>query len=393
MRADPNTIVTSQIINSNDTMSQSASPKTSFTWQYPIVPSLSHYTFPTNNIPLPWTSLPNVTTPPDPVRPWSEQIATCRLTNFTRSIEKAHVIPRMEETWFARNEMEKFGRPRNLSARDLLHNAANTIGLRSDIHTLWDNDQFLLVPKNFASGSDDRYVFVAHSIVEDTEVVRLYHDTEIQQLYHVPYQYLFARFARSILKRAQGFLYRGEARSLVILSAAGTPQTKQFSPTDLSNFMDDSSRRRSPTKSQSPRKRPVQDSDSNEACVDPTKIEDCFLRAGTDDSGFHDVMSDSRSTSDSQISGLLGTDDTAAPTIDGLMCSGRRDETSIRSPLTSPSEDFTVDGLQRTQQTVRGGMRKRRDSGELAESVTVDGLRRSLNHEYARGRKRRRLWS
>ncbi|TGJ80902.1 hypothetical protein E0Z10_g7853 [Xylaria hypoxylon] len=183
---------------------------------YPVVPSFDHWRFP-HNIPLP--------------RPWntlhvpigSGQVSgsetgkfaarmrdgSCRVTGFIETCEAAHLIPYAEHEWFQSNDMRRYCRLPTLPPVD---DEANLLTLRADIHTLFDQHRFAFVPKT----EDARIVHNPH-IADDTqplsaplvvhallprnnlEISQYYHNRPLQSLVGIKVQFLFARFALSIL--------------------------------------------------------------------------------------------------------------------------------------------------------------------------------------------------
>lgn len=93
---------------------------------------------------------------------------------------------------------------------EYIDDISNAILLRSDIHTLFDQKRFVIVPK-----AD---TFVIHVLASGTslELVNCYHNVMLQPLTGVATEYLFARFAWSIFAYSTPFLMDGLARTLLL---------------------------------------------------------------------------------------------------------------------------------------------------------------------------------
>ncbi|KAH6614476.1 hypothetical protein B0J18DRAFT_301456 [Chaetomium sp. MPI-SDFR-AT-0129] len=171
---------------------------------YPIVPSFQDWEFPHHRIPEWWHPLhhnPNVT-------------MACGVTNSSYAVEEAHLVPEEERAWYSDNEMEFYGWG---PLRDI-DNKTNRLPLRSDIRTVFDNRWFVIVPKVFTTGSSIQQPpeYVTHIMVgEAWELWPTHHNTVVQSLHRCSREYLFARFAWTILFQVRMFVIGGRHRHVI----------------------------------------------------------------------------------------------------------------------------------------------------------------------------------
>jgi len=123
----------------------------------------------------------------------------CRITGFQDLCENAHLIPRAELPWFILNSMRTYNRHlRNpTKPRFQIDDPRNGVLMRQDLHTAMDNGMFCVVCKE---GS-----FVPHFLQESIDLGRLYHNVEFRLSADACLEFLFARFAWSILGRVAAF--------------------------------------------------------------------------------------------------------------------------------------------------------------------------------------------
>ncbi|EJP61293.1 uncharacterized protein BBA_09768 [Beauveria bassiana ARSEF 2860] len=175
---------------------------------YPIVPSFAHFQFPHNNLPPTWkaSSIPLETT----TNSVHARDVSCRITLSTLGTEIAHLIPRRENSWFASNEMGRYSSPTLAATATLTGDARNAILLCSNIHSTFDQRRFVFVPKH---GS---WVIHVISGTPKDELPAVYHNAQPQQLSGIAVEYLFARFAWTVLSSGM-FLHTGVSRRLITL--------------------------------------------------------------------------------------------------------------------------------------------------------------------------------
>ncbi|KAF2647014.1 hypothetical protein K491DRAFT_615417, partial [Lophiostoma macrostomum CBS 122681] len=174
---------------------------------YAIVPSFAHWRFPHDDLPLSWTSCEPPKLPHDQPLPRLGTLAeatlardiSCCITNHIKGTEHAHLVPRSEESWFSDNGMFRYTnqqRPGSAPVDD----AQNAMLLRSDLHTIFDQKRFAVVPKGA--------VLVIHITAprSSLELTRLYHNVSLQPLVSVTVQYLLAWFAWTIFAHSVNFV-------------------------------------------------------------------------------------------------------------------------------------------------------------------------------------------
>lgn len=120
----------------------------------------------------------------------------------------------------------------------------NAILLRSDVHTIFDQKQFAVVPKASA--------LVIHIVApgSSSQLTNIYHNVQLQKLYDVAVQFLFARFAWTIFAKSINFVTQGLRRTLCILTKDEDLKIQELTGDECKQFLTTPKSR-----SQSPRKR------------------------------------------------------------------------------------------------------------------------------------------
>ncbi|KAI1406798.1 hypothetical protein F5Y13DRAFT_176309 [Hypoxylon sp. FL1857] len=172
---------------------------------YPITPSFAHWAFPHDNLPPPWHNLDIAPVPSHKIlslrsRNREAILARdecCRVTQAVTGVDKAHVIPKAEAVWFTDNNMDRYVWATNASKK--IHDVNNLFLLRCDVHRTFDSKEITIFPK-LRDGQRVLVLHVLHGLPETTyETKALYHNRLLHQLYGVSPEYLFARFAWSVL--------------------------------------------------------------------------------------------------------------------------------------------------------------------------------------------------
>jgi hypothetical protein len=139
--------------------------------------------------------------------------------------------------------------------------AQNAILLRSDVHTIFDQKRFAVIPKSST--------LVVHITAPGSslELINLYHNVSLQPLVGVAIHYILARFAWTIFAQSINFIQQGLKRSLCIYIGDGETSIKDFSGEQCRQLFTSGPKSRS----QSPRKRqcdtfvaPPEDEEGNE---------------------------------------------------------------------------------------------------------------------------------
>ncbi|KAI1784333.1 hypothetical protein LXA43DRAFT_226566 [Ganoderma leucocontextum] len=178
-------------------------PDVEANWNYPIVKTLSAFTFP-SVLPDRWTKIARHQPPSRrrlPAPPASgmsclvkERDRNCAVTRWPDSTQYAHLIPEAEAAWYVVNHTNHrvLGQP----ALDVNH-PANGILLRADVHLCLDAYGFIFYPDNDPA-DDQRFVacFVrgGYSYMAD-----LFHRRPVTIDPEIPVEFLYARFAYAII--------------------------------------------------------------------------------------------------------------------------------------------------------------------------------------------------
>ncbi|KAF2740331.1 hypothetical protein EJ04DRAFT_572178 [Polyplosphaeria fusca] len=220
--------------------------------KYAVVPSFGHWRFPHDNLPQLWTTceppkLPHNRPLPRQSSPAEATLArdiSCRITNHIEGTEHAHLVPRSEERWFSENGMFRYANQQRPGSEPV-DDSQNAILLRSDVHTIFDQKRFTVVPKSS--------VLLVHITAPGSslELTNLYHNVSLQPLVGVAVQYLLARFAWTIFAQSINFIQQGLKRSLCIHVGDGETSIKDFTGDQCRQLFFSGPKSRS----QSPRKR------------------------------------------------------------------------------------------------------------------------------------------
>ncbi|KAK3364145.1 hypothetical protein B0T25DRAFT_620390 [Lasiosphaeria hispida] len=240
---------------------------------YPVVPSFANFQFPHDNLPSLWAAMriPRHRGDTQP-RPSSfDQVVlardvSCRISQSIFGTESAHLVPRMENSWFNANGMLLYSSRPSIPTAISVDDPRNVLLLRSDLHHLFDQGRFVLVPKEG--------IWVVHILsgLPEEELAALYHNVCLQPLSGLSVEFLFARFAWTVLAQlSQGiFLQAGVNRQLVTVQGDSVLTKMWSGPDCLVQFTAAKSR------SQSPKKRigtgsenqDGDDDDGEDACTD-----------------------------------------------------------------------------------------------------------------------------
>jgi hypothetical protein len=194
--------------------------------KYAIVPRFADWEFPHDNLPQYWK---NCVIPSDasahrtgaPIMVWD---VSCRITAHVEGTQTAHLVPTSEAIWFNHNRMNTY-----IKDVDTVDDCRNLILLRSDLHSIFDARRFAVVPK--LPDTDEKPAFVIHALTGNarSEIVQLYHNVPLQPLTEIAIEFLFARFAWTIIRYANSFLNGGVARALRV-SDGSVYKTQVFLP-------------------------------------------------------------------------------------------------------------------------------------------------------------------
>ncbi|KAM3516325.1 hypothetical protein MY11210_000084 [Beauveria gryllotalpidicola] len=222
---------------------------------YPIVPSFAHFRFPHNNLPPTWTvsrlSFPASHNSPLRKSSFENTVLTrdgsCRLTASTIGAEIVRFIPRTEDAWFAANQMFQYSSRPEAVVTNKTNNPHNAMLMGAQLHSVYDQRQFVVVPKWGA------WLVHVLSGTHREELAAVYHNIEPQPLSGLAVEYVFARFAWTVLAQTC-FLEAGVPRRVVVRGKDGLPTARELSGTDC-RIMFTPRLARSKNRSQSPKKR------------------------------------------------------------------------------------------------------------------------------------------
>lgn len=263
--------------------------------KYPVVPSFAHWRFPHDNLPQLWTSCEPPKLPLNRQLPRQSSLAestlardiSCRITNHIEGTEHAHLVPRSEERWFSDNGMFRYTNQQRPGSEPV-DDAQNAILLRSDVHTIFDQKRFAIVPKSS--------VLLVHILAPGSslQLTSLYHNVSLQPLVGVAIQYVLARFAWTIFAQSVNFVQQGLTRRLCIYVGDGNTSIADLSGDQCRQLLSPGAKSRS----QSPRKRqwdafvaPAGDEEDNgeEECFRGRKRQRSF-DAPSQDSSFNEKL-------------------------------------------------------------------------------------------------------
>lgn len=221
--------------------------------QYPIVPSYDNLLCPAI-LPDSWADSPVIE--PATTDDVGKRDQTCRITASLLPNEIAHIIPQAHSEWWQRNSMFAYAANPDLSTDTRC--ADNAILLRRDLHKVWDDHRFTIVPK---AGK-----WVIHVLWKSPsdELEKEYHNLELQPLYGVARHFLFCRFALAILSKSI-FLNQSVTRRLITLDSDAAPQVRSMSTNEYQSLFSPMGRA---NRSQSPKKRQRSVQGNGEAGLD-----------------------------------------------------------------------------------------------------------------------------
>lgn len=194
---------------------------------YPIIPTFRDWPFPHNDLPLPYSE---IVQPLSPISGRSyapsnfstaivTQNITCRMSDLEEGTEAAHLCPRSELEWSRHNQMSIYNTSPNLPPDRILDDTANALLLRQDLHTQFDANKFVFMPKK---GADASISIVTHLLTPSRELGMLHHNVQLKPILNVHPAFLLARFALSIFRFSEQFMAAGVDRNL--FSADGEPK-------------------------------------------------------------------------------------------------------------------------------------------------------------------------
>lgn len=193
-------------------------------FKYPLCFSFEHWPFPHGNLPPAWSETTSVghaisteenrlvVAPPSSSTLTSavlDRDGGCLMTGSRDCVESAHLCPRSQSSWFEKNGMGEYNINLSLSGDHVIDDISNAISFRPDIHTLFDNGSFVIVPK------ESRWV--AHFCTLTNTIGSLYHNTPLDKPLNVSPELLLVRFAWTVFPFIRHFMNLGIDRSVKLL--------------------------------------------------------------------------------------------------------------------------------------------------------------------------------
>jgi len=168
---------------------------------YPIVVRFEDWTFPHSAMPSPWDQLC--------LGPSSSPLSpSCRITDSRWGMQRAHLVPLGAQEWWDRERLRRYVATDRFSQKSI-DASDNTINLRSDIHNVFDDKNFAIVPKRdmrnmgqSSSSSSSLIVPVVHIVnpISDSYFHSHYHNRQTLSLGGCSVECLFARFAWTLFQ-------------------------------------------------------------------------------------------------------------------------------------------------------------------------------------------------
>jgi len=187
--------------------------------KYPIVPCFDEWEFDPTVIPADWIAAVTSATTPDatgPPQTFSESAMSlavrtrdagcCRITGHRDVCQNAHIIPRQQLGWFITNSMITYNDTVSCpkEPKYQIDDPRNGFWCRQDVHTAMDSGMFCVVCKE--SG------FVVHFFDASADLGRMYHNREFRLPADACTEFMWARFAWTVLKRVHAFAAVGGRR-------------------------------------------------------------------------------------------------------------------------------------------------------------------------------------
>lgn len=130
----------------------------------------------------------------------------CCVTKSQDYVERAHLCPRSQRSWFESNFMGRYNQNKSLHSEYIMDDVCNAMALRSDMHQAFDDGKFVCVPKESSWG--------AHFFDLTNTLGRIYHNTVLELDPGISTKLLLVRFAWTVFPLIGHFLKGGTVRNL-----------------------------------------------------------------------------------------------------------------------------------------------------------------------------------
>ncbi|KAL8965049.1 MAG: hypothetical protein Q9197_006695 [Variospora fuerteventurae] len=183
--------------------------------QYAIYPSFQYWQFPHNRLPPGWENWPRPTRHSQAPAPARTNTTTavlardqkCLVSGHKDIMERAHLCPQTEISWFRLNNMGQYNQNDLLSSIWQTDDMSNLIALRADIHTAFDRQRmFVVIPK--------QGIWMIHFLQPSHILGPLYHNVRARLNDEVAREHVLTRFAWAIFPLVQAFVQQGPRRSI-----------------------------------------------------------------------------------------------------------------------------------------------------------------------------------
>lgn len=118
------------------------------------------------------------TTGVEPLSMLPPAVPRCVLSSNPYGIQKAHIVPVAQSEWFQANNMIRYG-----NRQVFIDTGQNIVPIRHDLHKLWDDHVFALVPKRAADGHSSAFVVHVLNMPNPAlnEFASEWHNTPVQE--------------------------------------------------------------------------------------------------------------------------------------------------------------------------------------------------------------------
>ena len=234
-------------------------------YRYPVVPSFQYWSFPAKGtLPPSWEGLRQSEAlsqvdftlgSENPTMTVTARDLTCRLSTYDLGCKKAHILPKHEVAWFTTNGLEMLPDNADIIGFDSISTTANLMLLRADLHKIFDDKKFVIVPKKGR--------LVSHFLVPAEKYVYMHQNSEIRPT-GVAIDFFFARLAWAIFPMLGKRFLKFGGKKLVVVPAKESPF--EVTIADCAPLLAKSikSGSNSPEKPGTPSKSPKPDGDNND---------------------------------------------------------------------------------------------------------------------------------
>ena len=153
-------------------------------YRYPTVPHFSCWRILHQQLPSLWEDIRESD-------PEEDRHIRCVLSDHADGVEDCHLVPKKEIQWFRLNSMNQYNKNKMASETIGQYNIAR---MRSDIHTIFDKGNFILVPM-CTGGLDSPVQLVSPFLNRTQNLCRQYHNCPIDNEVARSPEFLFTRFA------------------------------------------------------------------------------------------------------------------------------------------------------------------------------------------------------